>query len=63
LRAIIRTGLRGEPGQRQEYEELLRTYEGRWKEIKDETRQALVTEILLGAKDDLARVIEQTQTA
>lgn len=43
LRAIIRTGLRGEPGQRQEYEELLRTYEGRWKEIKDETRQALVT--------------------
>ena len=43
LRAIIRTGLRGGPGQMQEYEEILRVYEGRWKEIKDEARQALVT--------------------
>ena len=43
LRAIIRTGLRGGPGQRREYEELLQTYESRWKEIKDEARQALVT--------------------
>ena len=43
VRAIIRTGLRGGPAQRQEYEEILSTYEGRWKEIKDEARQALVT--------------------
>lgn len=43
LRAIIRTGLRGGTGRKQEYEELLRDYEGRWKEIKDEARQALVT--------------------
>lgn len=43
LRAIVRTGLRGALAQRQEYEDLLRTYEGRWKEIKDEARQALVT--------------------
>lgn len=43
LRAIIRTGLRGGPAQRQEYGEILSTYEGRWKEIKDEARQALVT--------------------
>jgi hypothetical protein len=43
LRAIIRTGLRGGPAQRQEYEDVLNAYEGRWKEIKDEARQALVT--------------------
>ena len=28
---------------RREYDELLRTYEGRWKEIKDEARQTIVT--------------------
>lgn len=43
LRAIIRAGIRCGSGPRGEYEELLRIYEGRWKEIKDETRQALVT--------------------
>ncbi|EGO03748.1 hypothetical protein SERLA73DRAFT_83873 [Serpula lacrymans var. lacrymans S7.3] len=53
LRAIIRTS---STGQREEYEQLLRTYEGRWKEIKDEARQALVTDVLLGAKEDLSRL-------
>ncbi|KAF8155765.1 hypothetical protein B0H34DRAFT_714723 [Crassisporium funariophilum] len=56
LRAVIRTAMRGDRRQRDEYDDLLRTYEGRWKEIKDEARQALVTEILLSAKDDLARL-------
>ncbi|KAF8814975.1 hypothetical protein BYT27DRAFT_7201915 [Phlegmacium glaucopus] len=58
LRAVIRTAMRGDRRQRDEYDELLRTYEGRWKEIKDEARQALVTEILLSAKEDLARLEE-----
>jgi len=56
LRAIIRTGLRGGPAQRQEYEDVLRAYEGRWKEIKDEARQALVTDALLAAKEELMRL-------
>ncbi|KAF9477796.1 hypothetical protein BDN70DRAFT_933912 [Pholiota conissans] len=56
LRAVIRTAMRGDRRQRDEYDELLRTYEGRWKEIKDEARQAVVTEVLLSAKDDLARL-------
>jgi hypothetical protein len=43
LRAVIRTAMRGDRRQRDEYDDLLRTYEGRWKEIKDEARQALVT--------------------
>lgn len=43
LRAVIRTAILGDRRQRDEYDELLRTYEGRWKEIKDEARQALVT--------------------
>lgn len=42
LRAVIRTAMRGDRRQRDEYDELLRTYEGRWKEIKDEARQVLV---------------------
>ncbi|KAF9467810.1 hypothetical protein BDZ94DRAFT_1247794 [Collybia nuda] len=58
LRAVIRTAMRGDRRQRDEYDELLRTYEGRWKEIKDEARQALVTEVLLASKDDLARLDE-----
>lgn len=77
LRAVIRTAMRGDRRQRDEYDELLRTYEGRWKEIKDEARQALVTvsssffvivlflkkeiffqEVLLSAKEDLARLEE-----
>jgi hypothetical protein len=40
LRAIIRTGC---ITRKAEYEQLLGTYERRWKEIKDEARQALVT--------------------
>ena len=40
LRAIIRTGGMGRKG---EWERLLGAYERRWKEIKDEARQALVT--------------------
>ncbi|KAG6865950.1 hypothetical protein C0991_010205 [Blastosporella zonata] len=43
LRAVIRTAMRGDRRQRDEYDELLRTYEKRWKEIKDEARQAFVT--------------------
>ncbi|KAH7887037.1 hypothetical protein F5I97DRAFT_2059770, partial [Phlebopus sp. FC_14] len=53
LRAIIRTGT---GDRRAEYEQLLGTYERRWKEIKDEARQALVTEVLLGAQGDLSRL-------
>lgn len=55
FRALIRTG---SANRKAEYEQLLATYERRWKEIKDETRQALVTEVLLGARDDLARLGE-----
>lgn len=40
LRALIRTGT---ADRKPEYEQLLDTYERRWKEIKDEARQALVT--------------------
>ncbi|RDB29808.1 hypothetical protein Hypma_014040 [Hypsizygus marmoreus] len=58
LRAVIRTAMRGDRRQRDEYDELLRTYERRWKEIKDEARQSLVTEVLLSAKEDLARLDE-----
>ncbi|KXN84389.1 hypothetical protein AN958_12648, partial [Leucoagaricus sp. SymC.cos] len=59
LRAVIRTAMRGDRRQRDEYDELLRTYEGRWKEIKDEARQALVTDILVGAREDLSRMLEE----
>ncbi|KAF9446013.1 hypothetical protein P691DRAFT_709361 [Macrolepiota fuliginosa MF-IS2] len=60
LRAVIRTAMRGDRRQRDEYDELLRTYEGRWKEIKDEARQAVVTEVLLGAREDLSRMLDET---
>lgn len=43
LRAVIRTAVVVDLRQRDEYDELLRAYERRWKEIKDEARQALVT--------------------
>ncbi|KAF9239838.1 hypothetical protein BU15DRAFT_74373 [Melanogaster broomeanus] len=59
LRAIIRTGC---INRKPEYEQLLGTYERRWKEIKDEARQALVTEVLLGARDDMARLDETRVT-
>ncbi|KAI6044023.1 hypothetical protein EDC04DRAFT_502899 [Pisolithus marmoratus] len=55
FRALIRTG---SANRKVEYEQLLATYERRWKEIKDEARQALVTEVLLGAREDLARLGE-----
>jgi len=58
LRAGIRTAMRGDRGQRDMYDELLRSYEDRWKEIKDEVRQALVTDILISAKEALARLDE-----
>ncbi|KAG6895453.1 hypothetical protein C0992_001175 [Termitomyces sp. T32_za158] len=58
LRAVIRTAMRGDRRQRDEYDELLRTYEKRWREIKDEARQSFVTEVLLAAKEDLARLDE-----
>ncbi|KAF9225998.1 hypothetical protein BS17DRAFT_879223 [Gyrodon lividus] len=59
LRAIIRAGC---ISRKAEYEQLLGTYERRWKEIKDEARQALVTEVLLGARDDLVRLDETRAT-
>lgn len=40
LRALIRVG---PVNRKAEYEQLLGAYERRWKEIKDEARQALVT--------------------
>jgi len=40
LRSIIRTG---SLAQKHDYGQLLSIYEGRWKEIKDEAQQALVT--------------------
>ncbi|KAG1727529.1 hypothetical protein EDB19DRAFT_1943173 [Suillus lakei] len=55
LQSIIRTG---SLARKHEYEQLLSTYEGRWKEIKDEARQALVTEVLLSAQQDLAHMDE-----
>jgi len=42
LRAVIRTAMRADQRKRGEYDELLRNYEKRWKEMKDEARQALV---------------------
>ncbi|KAJ7451764.1 hypothetical protein B0H11DRAFT_308605 [Mycena galericulata] len=56
LQALIRTLLSDDVGERRQYEELLVKYEERWKEMKDEARQALVTEALLSAKTDLARL-------
>ncbi|KAJ7497683.1 hypothetical protein FB451DRAFT_1019346 [Mycena latifolia] len=56
LQALIRTSMRDDTGQMRLYEDLLMNYEERWKEMKDETRQALVTEALLAAKNDLARM-------
>lgn len=61
LRGLIRSAVRGNkpfgPGverrQREEYREMLRVYEGRWKEIKDEVRQSLATEALFSAKEEL----------
>ncbi|KAJ7723562.1 hypothetical protein B0H16DRAFT_1334084 [Mycena metata] len=55
LHALIRTSTRN-PAQKRVYETLVTNYEGRWKEMKDETRQAMVTEALLAAKTDLARL-------
>lgn len=43
LQALIRTSMRRDPVQRRLYEDLLVKYEERWKEMKDEARQALVT--------------------
>ncbi|KAJ7745450.1 hypothetical protein DFH07DRAFT_16795 [Mycena maculata] len=54
LQALIRTSIRADTGKRRLYENLLINYEERWKEMKDEARQALVTEALLSAKTELA---------
>ncbi|KAH6918134.1 hypothetical protein BKA70DRAFT_1366497 [Coprinopsis sp. MPI-PUGE-AT-0042] len=61
LRGLIRSAVRGnkpfgsgvERRQREEYWEMLRVYEGRWKEIKDEVRQSLATDVLFSAKEEL----------
>ncbi|KAE9404586.1 hypothetical protein BT96DRAFT_813294 [Gymnopus androsaceus JB14] len=56
LRAVIRTAMRGDQRKRDEYRELLGAYEGRLNEIRDENRQTMVVEALLGAKEDLAQL-------
>ncbi|KAF7305943.1 hypothetical protein HMN09_00748700 [Mycena chlorophos] len=66
LHSLIRTyymNVHGMPMQqhprtekRRKYEELVARYEERWKEMKDETRQAIVTDALLGAKAELTRI-------
>ncbi|KAJ6625781.1 hypothetical protein B0H10DRAFT_590136 [Mycena sp. CBHHK59/15] len=43
LGALIRTAMGGDVRQRRSYEDLLVSYEERWKEMKDEARQGLVT--------------------
>jgi hypothetical protein len=43
LRVLIRTARGGDVRQRDNYRELFKAYEGRWKEIRDESRQELVT--------------------
>ncbi|KAJ2919804.1 hypothetical protein MD484_g550, partial [Candolleomyces efflorescens] len=58
LRAVIRTASRGDRRQREEYNEMLMQYESRWKEIKDEMRQTMVTEVLLSSREELARLEE-----
>lgn len=63
LKALIRTGMRGDRGQVEEYGEMLRSYEGRWKEIKDEVRQSMVTDVLFSAKEDLSRLETETLTS
>ncbi|KAJ8081915.1 hypothetical protein PM082_007761 [Marasmius tenuissimus] len=49
LRALIRTT----PAAKGKYEQLLVEYENRWREIRDETRQALVTDVLLSAREEM----------
>ncbi|KAK7023923.1 hypothetical protein R3P38DRAFT_2954932 [Favolaschia claudopus] len=56
LQALIRTSVRGDTGKSRFYGNLVSLYEQRWKEMKDEGRQAVVTEALLAAKADLARL-------
>ncbi|KAG1745289.1 hypothetical protein EDB19DRAFT_482593 [Suillus lakei] len=56
LRSVIRTGLLA---RKHEYEQLLSIYEGRWNDIKDEARQALVIEVLLSARQDLAHIPDE----
>ncbi|KAF9051991.1 hypothetical protein BJ165DRAFT_1384769 [Panaeolus papilionaceus] len=58
LRSVIRTAVRGDRRTRDEYDELVRRYEGRWKEIRDEARQVWVADVLIGAKEDLGRLDE-----
>ncbi|KAL0959654.1 hypothetical protein HGRIS_011354 [Hohenbuehelia grisea] len=47
--------------ERREYEELLRTYEGRWKEIRDEARQTLMLEMLLQAREAMGPLEAELQ--
>ncbi|KAJ3774558.1 hypothetical protein FB446DRAFT_786819 [Lentinula raphanica] len=56
LRAVIRTAMQGDQRKRDEYGELLASYERRLKEIRDENRQTMVAEALMGAKEDLAQL-------
>ena len=49
LRALIQTT----PAAKGKYEQLLAEYENRWREIRDETRQALFTEVLLNAREEM----------
>lgn len=53
---VLRALIRASP--REEYEGLLGEYESRWREMRDENRQAMVTDVLLGAREDLAKLVQ-----
>ncbi|EPQ52207.1 hypothetical protein GLOTRDRAFT_65003 [Gloeophyllum trabeum ATCC 11539] len=52
LRGFIRCRPLENP-KRAEYERWLRAYEARWREFRDEHRQAMMAEVIMGAKQDI----------
>ncbi|KAF9270430.1 hypothetical protein L218DRAFT_952560 [Marasmius fiardii PR-910] len=54
---VLRALIRASP--REEYEGLLGEYESRWREMRDENRQAMVTDVLLGAREDLGKLVQR----
>ncbi|KZS98249.1 hypothetical protein SISNIDRAFT_448436 [Sistotremastrum niveocremeum HHB9708] len=54
LRAVTRTKRRsGAPNLNEEWEPVLQTYEGRWKEIRDDVREQIMENLLIGIKQAL----------
>ncbi|KAG7099427.1 hypothetical protein E1B28_001279 [Marasmius oreades] len=53
---VLRALIRASP--REDYEGLLGEYESRWREMRDENRQAMVTDVLLGAREDLSKLVQ-----